>query len=265
MTLPGWDSLDSVKQIASTLRVGTLCCWAALVVCEIVAHVWKKKERLFNVLALIAFAVAVAGEFAQYKYDNRKDALYDAQQQALTKDFNTKLQQANSDAQNAKTDAQQAQGKAQQSASDADQAQQRATAAEQEAATLKYQQGYRELTDDQKTKLVAFLKPYAPQKYFYICAPDAEATQYGDEIVSALKSAGWDATGPAYNWGTITHQGEGVTIQVSDVSQPAPKGAAALQTALRNVGIDANGGSFPMVGKDGFLLYVGLRPRPQKP
>jgi hypothetical protein len=261
MALPGWNNLDSVKQIESAVHIGSLCCWVALFVCEAIAHFWKKREGLFNVFALIAFALAISGEWADFKYDNRKEVLYEAQQQSQKDDYDRKLQQANTEAHNARTDAQQAQGKAQQSASDANQAQQRATAAEQDAATLKYQQGYRELSQDQRTRLIAFLKPYAPQKYVYISSPDAEATEYGDELVDALKSAGWEASGPSYNWGTITHQGQGVLVEVLDTTKPAPRGAAALQTALRSVGIDAGGSSFPMVGPDGFLLYVGLRPK----
>jgi hypothetical protein len=265
MTPPGWNSLDSVKHIESAIHVITLCFWAALVVCEVVAHIWDGKRRVFNVLALFAFALAVVGEAADYKYDDRKQTLFDAQEQSLKNDFNSKLQKANADAQNAKAEAQQAQSAAQHSADDASQVQQRASAAEQEAATLKYQQGYRELTEDQKTQLIAFLKPYAPQKYYFICAPDAEATEYGDAIVDVLKSAGWEAMGQTYNWGTITHEGEGVLVMVRDVNKPAPLGAAALQTALRKVGIDAGGGNFPMVGPDGLLLYVGLRPKPKQP
>ncbi|HVA94943.1 MAG TPA: hypothetical protein VNI36_08580 [Candidatus Dormibacteraeota bacterium] len=259
MTLPGWDSLDSV------IHVTTLCFWGALVACEVVAHVWHRKRHIFNVLALIAFAVAVVGEVADYKYDGRKQGLYDAQEQSLTNYFNSKLQKNNTVAQNAKAEAQQAHSEAQHSADDANQAHQLASAAEQETRTLKYEQGYRELSEDQKAQLIAFLKPYAPQKYYFICAQDAEATEYADEIVEALKSAGWEAVGPGYNWGTITHQGEGVWVEVSDVNKPAPHGAAVLQMALRKVGIDAGGASFPMVGEDGFLLYVGLRPKPKQP
>jgi hypothetical protein len=234
-------------------------------VCEVVAHVWDRKKQIFNVLALIAFAVAVLGEVADYKYDGRKQGLYDAEEQSLTNDFNSRLQKANAIAQNARADAEQAQSAAQQSADNASQAQQRANVAEQEAATLKYEQGYRELSKDQRAQLIAILKPYAPQKYYFVCAPDAETTEYADEIVDALKSAGWEAIGLGSNWGMITHQGEGVWVQVSDVSKPAPHGAVVLQTALRKVGIDAGGGSYPMVGEDGFLLYVGLRPKPKQP
>ncbi len=65
---------------------------------------------------------------------------------------------------------------------------------------------------------------------------------------------------------TLHHGGEEKANQChSDVSKPAPRGAAVLQTALRKVGIDAGGGSFPTFGEDGFLLYVGLRAKPKQP
>jgi hypothetical protein len=240
MTWPGWDSLDSVKQIASAVQVTTLIFWGLLVFFEIVAYFWGKAKHVFNVLALIAFALAVMGEGIQYKYDGRKEALHDAHDTALTEDFNKRLQASHDEAENARADAQH-------SADNAGHAEQQAAAAEQEAAKLKEQQGYRELTEDQKTRLIALLKPYAPQQLYFLSAPDAEATEYGDEISSALNAAGWKTIGPQYNWGTITHQGEGVWVQISDVSKPAPRGAALLQNALKTVGIEANGGSFPML------------------
>jgi hypothetical protein len=258
MALPGWDSLDSVRRIASAVQVTTLIFWGLLVLCEAVAHFWRKANRVFSVLALVAFAIAVSGEWIEYKYDGRKEALHDALDTALTNDFNKRLQTARDDAEKARSDAQH-------SADNASHAQQKATAAEQDAEKLKQQQGYRELTEDQKTQLIALLRPYAPQQVYFVSAPDAEATEYADEISSALNSAGWKTVGPQYNWGTMTHQGEGVWVQVSDVGKPAPRGAAVLQTALKKIGIDANGGSFPMVGENGFLLYVGLRPRSKQP
>ena len=258
MTWPGWDSLDSVKRIASVVQVTTLIFWGLLVLFEIVAYSWEKAKHVFNVLALIAFALAVMGEGIQYKFDGRKETLHDAHDTALTKDFNKRLQVAHDEAENARTDAQR-------SADNASRAQQQAAAAEQEAEKLKEQQGYRELTEDQKTQLIALLKPYAPQQLYFLSAPDAEATEYGDEISSALNAAGWKTVGPQYNWGTITHQGEGVWVQSSDVGKPAPHGAAVLQTALKKIGIDAKGGSFAMVGENGFFLYVGLRSKPKRP
>ena len=258
MAWPDWDSLDSVKRIVSAVHVTTLIFWGLLVLCEAVAHFWRKAHRVFSVLALVAFAVAVSGEWIGYKYDGRKEALHDAHDTALTDDFNKRLQAEHDDAEKARRDAQH-------SADSASQAQQKATVAEQDAEKLRDQQGYRELKEDQKTKLIALLRPYAPQQVYFFSAPDAEATEYGDEIASALNAAGWKTVGPQYNWGTITHQGEGVWVEVGDVSKPAPRGAAVLQIALKKIGIDANGSSFPMVGEGGFLLYVGLRPRSKQP
>ena len=81
--LPGWDSLESVKSITTWLARGTLTGWVLLVLFEIIAHSWDKRKRLFNILALVAFAAAVTGEVVKYRYDERKDVLRDAVEQQL--------------------------------------------------------------------------------------------------------------------------------------------------------------------------------------
>jgi hypothetical protein len=255
MALPGWESLDSVKHFASVIEVTTLVFWSLLVVFEIGARFWKKYSNLLGGLALIAFALAVLGEVAEHKYSARKDVLDDARQQGLISDYNHRLKAANEVVNKAQADAAQPE----QSSLFA---QQQASAASKEAEKLKEQQGYRELTETQKAQLIALLKPYAPQTLYFICAPDSETTTFADEIASALDAAGWKTKGPPYNWGTITHYTAGVQIQVADVTKPVSQGASVLQAALIKVGVHTDASNFPMVGPNGFLLYVGLRPKP---
>jgi len=95
MSLPGLDSLDSVKAVYSHVRSVTWCFWALLVICEIVAHFWKKRQSLFNVLALCAFALAVGGELLELKYDQRREQLYDSREADRTKQYDQKIQQLN--------------------------------------------------------------------------------------------------------------------------------------------------------------------------
>ena len=87
MNLPGWNSLDSVKRIDSHIQIVTLLFWALLVVCEIIGVAWKKRTKLFNILALCAFAIAVLGEGIHYRYDDRKEALHDAREASLSANY----------------------------------------------------------------------------------------------------------------------------------------------------------------------------------
>jgi S1-C subfamily serine protease len=109
IVLPGWNSLGSVKRIASFVEAGTLVFWSLLVMFEITAHFSSKKlHKVFNVLALIAFAVAVSGEIVEHKYQGRKEKLYDAQTQELTENLNKKLQKASAAASQAQRQANEA-------------------------------------------------------------------------------------------------------------------------------------------------------------
>src|SRR5882762_1617446 len=87
MVLPGWDSLDAVNSIDSTIRIVTLVFWSILVVGEISAFSWKKRGTLFNVIALVAFLLAVCGEIGQFKYDRRRDVLYEQRETKLRTDY----------------------------------------------------------------------------------------------------------------------------------------------------------------------------------
>lgn len=83
MILPGWNSLDSVTRIGNAVQIGTLCCWASLVLFEAVAHFWKKGAAFFTALALLAFGLAVVGEVGNYKYGGRKEQLHEDSEKAL--------------------------------------------------------------------------------------------------------------------------------------------------------------------------------------
>ena len=111
MTLPGWNSLEAVKRICSGVEVVTLTFWALLVVFEAAAHIWKKRAKIFNVLALLAFALAVSGEIISHQYNQRRESLYDARQKQLSDDANKKIRKAQDDAAAAAAAVASAQGK----------------------------------------------------------------------------------------------------------------------------------------------------------
>lgn len=110
MTLPGWDSLEAVKRISSGVEVVTLVFWVLLVAFEIVAHIWKEYAKVFNVLALIAFALAVSGEIINHQYNHRKEALYDAREKQLSDDADQEIRKAQDVANAAEQKAASAQG-----------------------------------------------------------------------------------------------------------------------------------------------------------
>ncbi|MGA2426374.1 MAG: hypothetical protein ABSG07_20425 [Terriglobales bacterium] len=117
----------------------------------------------------------------------------------------------------------------------------------------------RHLSEDQKTKLASLLKAAGPQEFYFVSAPDAETTHFGNEILTVLDSAGWKVVPHLAGWGEIAHQGEGVYIWVSDVNK-APQGAIVLQQALKEIGVDAVGSNYPLMWKDKFGIYLGVKP-----
>jgi hypothetical protein len=126
---------------------------------------------------------------------------------------------------------------------------------------LQLQVQQRHLSEEQRIKLLSLLKVPAPQELYFVSAPDAETTYFGNDILSALDSAGWKVVPHPPNWGTIEHQGVGMFILVADVTKP-PREAVLLQQALREVGIEANGQNFVMMPVNKFGIYIGVRPPP---
>jgi|SRR3984885_724370 len=117
----------------------------------------------------------------------------------------------------------------------------------------------RHLSDDQKEKLASLLKVAAPQDFYFVSAPDAETTHFGNEILGVLHSAGWTFVLHPPNWGTIEHEGQGLFIQVADENKP-PRGAIVLQQAFQQVGIAVTFQTFMMVPTGKFGIYLGVNP-----
>jgi hypothetical protein len=246
MTLPGWDSLETVKVFAARTEVTTLCFWVLLVLFEIVARSWKRLAKVFDVLALFAFALAVSGEIVEYKYNHRKEALYEAREQSLSAEFHSKLEKANEDAQTARDDS--------------TTAQRDASAAQREAGELRHQQTGRALSETQKAELLSLLKSESHQEMYFISAPDSESQTFADELSAVFNEAGWKTNYPPYNWGTTQHYPVGLAILVADPKN-APPGAVVLQRSLKKIGIESNGLPFEMVPAGKFGLFVGLKPQ----
>jgi hypothetical protein len=116
----------------------------------------------------------------------------------------------------------------------------------------------RHLSQDQKVNLATLLAA-APQDFYFVSAPDAETTHFGNDILSVLQAAGWNFVMHPPNWGTIEHQGQGLFIQVADENKP-PRGAVLLQQAFQQVGVEATIQTFMMVPIGKFGIYLGVNP-----
>ena len=101
ISLPDWNSLDSVRRAHSDLELAALVFFALLVLFDVLAHFseGKKRERLLEKIGLCFFAVAVLAELAAYKYGQRNDAL----SEGVITSLDTKAKQASSDASQAIT------------------------------------------------------------------------------------------------------------------------------------------------------------------
>lgn len=124
---------------------------------------------------------------------------------------------------------------------------------------IKLANSQRHLTPEQKQLMLPILKTEAPQELYFDCSPDPESQRYFAEISAFLAASGWKVMVHPYNWGTIQTYPPGLQVQVADMKNP-PRGAAALQTAFRNAGVEAAGAVFFMLPPDKFALYVGSNP-----
>jgi len=77
MSIPDWNSLDSVRRAHSVLEAVALIFFALLVLFETLSHLTegKKRERMLDKIGLCCFAVAVLAEIVAYPYGRRNDTL----------------------------------------------------------------------------------------------------------------------------------------------------------------------------------------------
>ena len=230
--------MDSVKYFSSVAETLGVVLLVLVVIFELVALLWKARERLFAVLSLSALLLLAGAEYIANQYNHRKDALYETREQSLTVTFDQKLQRAGESAQKA---------------------QNRASAAEAQAEELKRQHAPRTLTPQQKASLVTMLKILSPQELYFVCSPDPESQQYFAQLANAFTSAGWKFVFHPSNWGTVVLYPAGLQVWVSDTRSP-PRGALVLQEAFKKIGVKLRMTQFLMVGEGKFTLYVGPKP-----
>lgn len=111
--------------------------------------------------------------------------------------------------------------------------------AQQTVRDVQTRQAGRNITADQRTAIVQFLRG-VPKGSVEIISMlgDAETYSYANQIKSALVAAEWNVNGVSQSVFTGGQQPTGVLIVVNDLNNPPPH-AVPLQNALHSTGIDA--------------------------
>lgn len=220
---PDWNSLDSVRNAHSILELCAIWLFAALVVCDVVAHLLedsrKSLAKIIERIGLCCFAIAVASELIAYKYGQRNDEL----SAGVITSLSTVAGDALKKAEAAHELAQSASDTAKPAKETADKAKSEADAVGEKANTLTGQMSTaeKELADAQaeeekeRRNLVNLavctapriipsweifgvesssdpLKPFAGRHVVIEFVPDTEVRRTTTSLVKTLKDAGWE-------------------------------------------------------------------------
>lgn len=139
ISIPDWNSLDSVRHAHSELEAAALVFFALLVLFDVLAHLSKDEKRttLLEKIGLGFFAVAVLAEVVAYPYGQRNDTL-SAQ---VIGSLDAKSREASTNASNALTKSSEAETKADEAVSKAVEAEGRMDRAIRRTASLERQTG----------------------------------------------------------------------------------------------------------------------------
>lgn len=168
--MPGWNSLQTVQSIHAWLEIGALGFFAALVVCEWVAH--GKDLRRSEKIGLACFAVAILLELAAYPYGKRSDKL-----------ASLRIAELNERA----------------SANEREAARLRKLAEEESLARLQLESevAWRRISKDSQSTIASRLVRFSGQMaQISFSAADLEAEGFALDIASALRAARWEALEP---------------------------------------------------------------------
>jgi hypothetical protein len=237
VSLPWWDSLDSVRKVHSDLEAASIVCFALLVAFDSAAHILDKNKpdmaRLVAGTGLVFFWLAVAAEIVGYKYGQRNDELSGEQISSLdakASDAAQKAAKAVTDSGDAETKSGAAlvkAGRAQDSAGAAHTENEvikknnEAIAKEQESLTVRLATASSKLGEIEhkvrvqsprgprleaaKAKFIEVMKPFAGQLYTVVDCGDsanrpAESLRFENDLVIFLgpEGAGWKPSSNVY-------------------------------------------------------------------
>jgi hypothetical protein len=248
--LPDWNSLDSVRRAHSRLEGSALAFFALLVVFDVLAHLSaenKRRETLFEKIALCCFALAVLAEIGAYPYGQRNDklsgdiisSLSQKAKQALTDSGTalTKAGEATIKAEAAGESAAKTQGKADAAKDASDSALREAHAVAKQADDLrtKYFEAENELEKEKRArdelektlaprfiwftwnKLTGIssedqLKPFAGWSVIIRSISDVEARRAALNLKGHFEAAGWNVVGNTIKIEDNLNFFDGVTV-----------------------------------------------------
>jgi hypothetical protein len=117
----------------------------------------------------------------------------------------------------------------------------------------------RHLTEDERTKFISVLKGLGKGSIAIRTARSEEAQNYGDELESAFKGAGWEIRQPIFL--LITKEGVGTKIAIMDDKEP-PEDANKIAKAMVFSGLvkafPVSSFVLPQLQKDQVELYIGF-------
>jgi hypothetical protein len=120
---------------------------------------------------------------------------------------------------------------------------------------------FRSINSQQRVELVKLLKlNVRPPIIIGTPAGVPESMQFALQLNDILKEAGWDAKGVGQDFYVGGHP-VGILIEVHSYKE-APRYAAFLQHALKQVGIESMGTENPDTPNNYVKLIVGLKPNP---
>ncbi len=253
-------SLSSVVEIHARLEGVAVIFFVALVVFEVLAHVSKRRETLFERIALVCFGIAILGEVCAYPYSRRIDA--------LSKEANVategKIAALNKEAADARQKTGESDERASKALERAAKADERASKNEKEAAALRKRAedeamarvkiearvAWRRLTAQQKQNIGSSLgRRFSDQGVsFWYSAGDTEASSFAADIAEAAQAArtlrvyapAAALTGAESGrlGGPIRRDRTGVTVQSTNDDRSRQL-AAAIIGELNSCGFDA--------------------------
>jgi hypothetical protein len=250
LLLPDWNSLDSVRNAHSRLELWAIWLFAALVVCDVIAHLiednHKPIAKTFERIGLFCFAFAVAAELGAYKYGQRNDELSEGVISSLGTKAQTafdkaseadKLSKSASDlAGPAKTAADEAKRQTEAVGVQANDLTRQMSAATTELANAETAERKEEealvnlstcltprvipqwkvIKGSTERSLVDPLKPFAETNVVIEYVPDFEARRAAFSLLNVLQAAGWKVT--SISPGTTLN--DGVYIEPHRLSSP---------------------------------------------
>jgi hypothetical protein len=219
LILPGWNSVEAAA----------------------------KWHRGFEIAGFVALGLLLLFEVLSYVYGNRKDVLLLAQQSSIAGE--ERKQQEARDKNSSDNVA--AANAAAQKATDAQKR------AEEKAAELEARLTPRKLSEEQKANLMRLLSKHTGYEITLLSVlGNKESQDYRDEFSELFQKAGWKVNPPPFRMPIRDVQG--LKILVADLSK-APQAAIILQQALKEVGINADGGVDSGLKPETFELYVGFK------